>query len=1599
MGDNEIDFCCPPDQQPHLLRYYKGLVSSSSVTSQESSSAMATAGGPPGGSAELVSYQDSLEGVLTWLLEAEEAMDRQPPIAEVVSGVKEQFNQHEEFMLELTQHQDSIGAVLRDGNELILEGRVTAEEEHEIRVQMGLLNNRWEELRVKALHRQSRLQQVLMALQQQQLDGLGAWLTGMEDRINRQEPVSADLDTIKRQVDQHKLIQQSLEAEQKRVDSLQHMVVVVDDSNADSGAACVAMEQQLERLGSRWSAVCRWTEDHWVVLQEVLLRLQQFHDEQTKFSVWMEQKEGVLLRMGQTDLSDPDQVIVQVRHLKAIENDMGEQVRRFDALNECGQHIVRYVDNQAAVSRIAALLETLQERWEKLVQMMELYSNQIANSGVELSKISQLYEAETDEDSTQNQASSSSSSSSFSSAKKRKVESAQRMEFEMELKKLIDWFGSPESTLQLLVAENSQEPFTVEEQRVLIQDTENSIRSHQMDMQRVVTLGKGVLTELKIAGESQEATQDSIQRVEERWERLSKVLADTQRQVERSFESKKFHSELGALLELVEGYDKWLGATQPVAEEAGHIRRQLDQCKVKLRAMQAHQDRVESLKLHGEHIVRHFRSTTTIKEDLQAFLTRWDKAFARLGDRRRLLVEALEKAPPRSFLEAVAVLLKWLEDMEGVLQAQRIPVGSLRTMHCKLDIYKELRRDLEDHSANQDYINRTGRELIARSPAERAATLEVDLSSLNTRWRTVWTTVEQRQVRLEKAISQMKEYRTQYEGLTKWMDEMEVFLHSQDPAAGDMSALKAQLQESQGVSDDIQTLKHNVESINSLASLSNDDSDPDYQNQMKEEVAALNQRWEGVVSMAGQQDERLKGRLSNTQGVYDRMQGLTSWLTGLRQDLANKDYSVYDPDDLQVKADKFKSLKNEVSEREGEVTQINEEVNGMLKVAGSGSGSGSQQELARALMKLMSLWEDVAQRIDRYAALYHRSQLQWKEFTNILAGEQDYLRILEQKVRQSSSMSSDAEDISEELNEMETVLQDLDQEAKQRAVEVGGELMANSVMPHLVQQQLDEFLHTSHSLEAEAKAKAKVTSLEVSVQHAQTVERQMLEMTQWMSEMGKGQGQGQNRQAKAKAKAKVTSLEVSVQQAQTVERQMLEMTQWMSEMGQHLQSRLDADLLAGDVPHEQETCWQEMAGDVPHEQEVGDRREREWGGGESGEGGGRESGREGGRKEGGREGGKEGDTCQSRLNADLLAGDVPHEQEVGDRRGRGGRGEGEWRGGWKEGGKEGEKEGDTCQSRLNADLLAGDVPHEQEEKCPRNRRWVTGEGEGGGGRGGWKEGGREGGREGEKEGDTCQSRLNTDLLAGEVPKEQEVGDKRGRGGRGEGWVEGRREGGREGGREGEKEGDTCQSRLNTDLLAGDVPHEQEVGDRRGRGGRGGGVGGRKEGGREGGREGEKEGDTCQSRLNTDLLAGDVPHEQEEKCPRNRRQGEKREGRKEGEESGRREEGGKREGKVGREEGGRGEESEGRKERRVKEGRRGGKREGKEGGRKEGEERRMKEGRRGGKREGKEGGRKEGGERRVKEGRRGGKREEREEGRKEGGERRVKEGRRGGKREG
>ncbi|RMC12816.1 hypothetical protein DUI87_10341 [Hirundo rustica rustica] len=346
---------------------------------------------------DLDSYQVALEEVLTWLLSAEDAFREQEEISGDVEEVKEQFSTHESFMMELTAHQSSVGNVLQAGNQLVAQGNLSPEEEFEIQEQMLLLNSRWEELRVESMDRQSRLHDMLMELQKQQLQQLSDWLTVTEERIQKMESqlLAEDLESLQKQLEEHKSLQSDLEAEQVKVNSLTHMVVIVDESSGESATAI--LEEQLQRLGERWTAVCRWTEDRRVKLQEIQLLWQELLEEQCLLKAWLTEKEEALSKVQTSNFKDQTDLSVNVRKLAILKEDMGMKRQTLDQLNELGQDVAQILGNGKASSKIDQDQEQLTQRWDSLVQKLEDYSNQVTQAvgSVGMSQVSQKSAAET----------------------------------------------------------------------------------------------------------------------------------------------------------------------------------------------------------------------------------------------------------------------------------------------------------------------------------------------------------------------------------------------------------------------------------------------------------------------------------------------------------------------------------------------------------------------------------------------------------------------------------------------------------------------------------------------------------------------------------------------------------------------------------------------------------------------------------------------------------------------------------------------------------------------------------------------------------------------------------------------------------------------------------------------------------------------------------------------------------------------------------------------------------------------------------------------------------------------------------------------------
>uniref|UniRef100_A0A8C3DMH1 Dystrophin n=1 Tax=Corvus moneduloides TaxID=1196302 RepID=A0A8C3DMH1_CORMO len=329
---------------------------------------------------DLENYQTALEEVLTWLLSAEDALQAQGDISNDVEVVKEQFHTHEGFMMELTAHQGRVGNVLQVGSQLLSTGKLSDEEENEIQEQMNLLNSRWESLRVASMEKQSNLHKILMDLQNQQLAQLADWLTKTEERTKKTdlEPLGPDLEDLKRQIEEHKAFQEDLEQEQVKVNSLTHMVVVVDENSGDRATA--ALEEQLQHFGKRWAAICRWTEERWVLLQDILRKWQHFAEEQCLFDAWLTEKEDAVSKIHTTGFGDQNEMLTNLSKLAILKGDLEMKRQMMSKLKLLSQDLLVAVKNKAVAQKLESRLENFAERWESLVQKVESNSKQISQA-------------------------------------------------------------------------------------------------------------------------------------------------------------------------------------------------------------------------------------------------------------------------------------------------------------------------------------------------------------------------------------------------------------------------------------------------------------------------------------------------------------------------------------------------------------------------------------------------------------------------------------------------------------------------------------------------------------------------------------------------------------------------------------------------------------------------------------------------------------------------------------------------------------------------------------------------------------------------------------------------------------------------------------------------------------------------------------------------------------------------------------------------------------------------------------------------------------------------------------------------------------------
>lgn len=1051
----------------------------------------------------LDSYQTALEEVLSWLLSAEDTLQAQGEISNDVEEVKEQFHTHEGYMMDLTSHQGRVGNVLQLGSQLIGSGKLSEDEETEVQEQMNLLNSRWECLRVASMEKQSNLHKVLMDLQNQQLKELNAWLTKTEERTRKmeKEPLGPDLEDLKRQVQQHKVLQEDLEQEQVRVNSLTHMVVVVDESSGDHATA--ALEEQLKVLGDRWANICRWTEDRWVLLQDVLLKWQRFTEEQCLFSTWLSDKEDALNKIPTTGFKDQSEMLSSLQKLAVLKTDLEKKKQTMDKLCSLNQDLLSTLKNTLVAQKMEAWLDNFAQRWDNLVQKLEKSSTQISQAVTTTQpSLTQTTVMETvTMVTTREQILVKHAQEELPPPppqKKRQiiVDSEIKKRLDVDITELHSWITRSEAVLQSpeFAVYRKEGNFSDLKEKVNAIEREKAEKFRKL--QDASRSAQALVEQMVNEGVNADSIKQASEQLNSRWIEFCQLLSERLNWLEYQNNIITFYNQLQQLEQMTTTAENWLKTQPTTPSEPTAVKSQLKNCKDEVNRLSALQPQIERLKIQSIALKEKGQGPMFLDADFVAFTNHFNQVFADMQAREKELQTILDTLPTVRYQDTMSTILTWIQQSETKLSIPQVTVTEYEIMEQRLEELQALQSSLQEHQNDLNYLSTTVKEMSRKAPSYISQRYQSEFEDIESRWKKLSAQLNERCQKLEEQMAKLRKLQNHIKTLKKWMAEVDVFLKDEWPALGDSEILKKQLKQCRLLVSDIQTIQPSLNSVNEGGQKIKTEAEPEFASRLETELRELNTQWDYICRQVYARKEALKGGLDKTVSLQKDLSEMHEWMTQAEEEYLERDFEYKTPDELQTAVEEMKRAKEEAQQKEAKVQLLTESVNSVIAQA----PPAAQEALRKELDTLTTNYQWLCTRLNGKSKTLEEVWACWHELLSYLEKANKWLNEVELKLKTTENIPGGAEEISEVLSSLENLMQHSEDNPNQIRI-LAQTLTDGGVMDELINEELETFNSRWRELHEEAVRRQKL--LEQSIQSAQEIEKSLQLIQESLSSIDK----------------------------------------------------------------------------------------------------------------------------------------------------------------------------------------------------------------------------------------------------------------------------------------------------------------------------------------------------------------------------------------------------------------------------------------------------------------------------------------------------------------
>ncbi|VVC94725.1 unnamed protein product [Leptidea sinapis] len=818
---------------------------------------------------------------------------------------------NEKFLLDLSEQQWRVGAVLEEGARLIRDAALTKDEANEVRLQMRLLNSRWEELRVRAMERQSELHAKLMKAQHTHLDNFREWLTKTEDRMSRMETAQQSAGEALEAAQQ---LHAELRTQQPLVDALADCVVVVDDE-MEHDTSVTEIEDQLRALGERWSHACQWI----VQRLQRLQGLQALHERGAQLKSDADALETELKQMETYPVSEIGEVLERISQLQRCKHSISVQ------RSAIAEHLQRLPALEEASFSEAA--EELNDRLDALEMILMVQVDRIKELGFEVDMNS---DAQTD-------TSTVTTTLTLHASKKPRLSAP-----DFQCMNKLESSGRSEELIEVI-------------QRVQKESSSQATDfAHVEEIQRRLGAQRELAEEAKMHAEN-------IDKLKRRWEGIQKSLLDIRNMMNLLEDKENFYKNLEVIQNEINEKHAWkdkMLTDRPTNNQLIHLRnkiRSMRQYEVRLKELNA-----QSIILLTKALPKSHKDE--IEADTKRINDAFEELFTHLSKREVEIKLALNKKPLEHHEDEYSNVKRRIEEMQSGLISEHAMLSTSDVVEKKLAELYKMKRDFDGLQTSYDNAIRDRKQNYERGSVEEL-NMRSSVENLVTRFHDSRAILAQKISKLEKGKELLESFESNMREVNQYVERVEEFVktHTALPH-GDVTELEKLVIESNNLDEEKKKYKTEIETIVRIRDEILEDCDDALAKTIKNDVKDLQKRFE-ITNESFKLNESLRRSLEKSENVFRRIAEIEKWLEVIENEIPKEDEcAIRDSGELYQMKTRFQTLKDKCDEKTTEFRSLNEAGNDILLAAEQGAGG-----VARRLTHLNALWTRVTHCIyERY---------------------------------------------------------------------------------------------------------------------------------------------------------------------------------------------------------------------------------------------------------------------------------------------------------------------------------------------------------------------------------------------------------------------------------------------------------------------------------------------------------------------------------------------------------------------------------------------------------------------------------------------------------